>query len=84
MWGNEWGHHGGSHMSGDGWFWSMGHFGFWGLILLVIIVVSVVLYRSSSTGRSHNDPALSALGARYATGEIDRDEYLNKKVDLKG
>ncbi|MCW9045230.1 MAG: SHOCT domain-containing protein [Alphaproteobacteria bacterium] len=77
-------HNTGTHMGGDGWFWSMGHFGFWGLIILLLIIGGVFLYRTNSVARNENDPALIALGTRYAAGDIDRDEYLKKKADLKG
>lgn len=75
-------------MSGFGG-WGMG-FGwifmilFWGLVLLGI----VGLVKWLSTGKSNaNLPppktALEILEERYARGEIDREEFEQKKHDLK-
>jgi len=77
---------------GDGWY---GHGGRWGplhgllpLLLLAVLVVAVVLSirafwhvggRDERGGRSS---ALGALDARYAKGEIERDDYLQRKKDL--
>ena len=64
------------------------------LTLVLIVVVLVVLFRHRpapyayqagtvppAPGRSE---ALAILEARYARGEIQRDEYLQKKGDLGG
>ena len=77
---------------GDGWY---GHGGGWWplhglvpLLLLAVLVVAVVLSirafwhvggRDERGGRSS---ALGALDARYAKGEIERDDYLQRKKDL--
>ena len=55
---------------------------FW---LIILVVAAVLLYRlarphphSPGAGGS----ALDVLHERYVRGEIDRDEYLQKKKDL--
>lgn len=61
-----------------------------GTILLIIIVAGILwLVWSLSAERTQNrlgrrSPALDGLEQRYASGEIDRDEYLEKKRDLGG
>jgi putative membrane protein len=70
------------------WFWWW--FPFHGLMTLIftiaIIVLIVMLFRRRSPppdfhGRSQ---ALEILEQRYAKGEIQREEYLQKKQDLHG
>jgi putative membrane protein len=78
------------------WFWPLWFlFPFHGLItlLVVILVVSLIFHRrpyyyghpygwhGSAASRSE---ALAILEGRYARGEIQRDEYLQKKQDLGG
>jgi putative membrane protein len=75
--------------------WAMGLHGvFWLLLIALILVVLVIASRSGFRGSvsSGVDPglapgadgssALAILGARYARGEIDRGEYLERKKDL--
>lgn len=71
------------YMWHDGWGmgWFMLH-GIGSLILVAVLVVAVVyLVRGGSVGR--HSSALDVLEERYARGEIDRDEYLQKKADLR-
>jgi putative membrane protein len=79
MWGYD---HMGWMMNG----WGMG-FGMiiWLVILAAIIAGVVWLVRSQPVagGRRHST-GLDALEERYARGEIDRDEYLQKKRDIMG
>lgn len=88
MWGS------GPHWDMMGWGggnW-LGPFGmlFWFLILALLIAAVVWLFRRNdrSSGErpplSRHPPALDVLEERYARGEIDRDEYLQKKRDLTG
>jgi putative membrane protein len=58
------------------------------LILIVVVIVVLVRHRpvpyapvQSAPGRSE---ALAILESRYARGEIQREEYLQKKQDLGG
>lgn len=77
-----------SHMHDFGGFFGLGHglFGFHGLLWLVLIIgiglAVFALVRDWRRDRSE-DTALSALGTRYARGEIDRDAYLAARKDLE-
>ena len=73
---------------GMGWHWlgwiSMAFF--W--LIPIVLVLAVVKYLMG--GRGPNAPdgkkkpdALAVLEERYARGEIDREEYLQKREDLK-
>ena len=64
------------------WGWMPFH-GVFSLVLLVALVAGVVLVFRSAEQRPPRSPsALDALNARYAKGEIGRDEYLQKKADI--
>ena len=76
---NEWGNFSG---------WGMG-FGFifmllfWGLAILGIVALIRWLITQSSSNRSSRDKSpLEIVQERYARGEIDREEYEQKKRDL--
>ena len=74
---------------GGDWWWSWWMFahGISSLLSVVLIVVIVIVLARvlSGSGRSaHNRGALAILEDRYAKGEIDRTEYLQKKQDLGG
>ncbi|MBL6854233.1 MAG: SHOCT domain-containing protein [Alphaproteobacteria bacterium] len=74
-------------------FWSPFH-GLGGLILVIVVLALVFgprryYWRYPYYGHPWNPPgsraeALSILEQRYARGEIQRDEYLQKKQDLGG
>ncbi len=77
------------NMMGDmgGW-WGMG-FGwismilFWGLVILAIAALAKWLMQQPSSGGSPRDKTpLQILQERYARGEIDREEYEQKRQDL--
>ena len=64
-------------------FWAPFH----GLIsLLVIVLVLSLIFRRRHYyyGGVPRSEALAILEGRYARGEIQRDEYLQKKQDLGG
>ncbi len=68
-------------MGGYGWGWFMPivMVVFWGLVIWGI----VALVRGLSTGSSaQSDSALDILKKRYARGEINKQEYEEKKKDL--
>ena len=57
---------------------------FW-IVLLVLVVVGIRWLLGSNTGQSSpppHDDALEILKSRYARGEIDRQEFEQKKRDL--
>ncbi|MGH8898855.1 MAG: SHOCT domain-containing protein [Egibacteraceae bacterium] len=63
----------------------------WGLFVLalfVLVVVGIVwLLRTMGAarqafGRGREEPPLAHLERRYARGEIDRDEFLQRREDL--
>jgi putative membrane protein len=75
--------------------WGMG-FGFlfmilfWVLVILGIVALIRWLMRESQAGRDQNGrarprdkTALEIVQERYARGEIDREEYEQKKRDLE-
>jgi putative membrane protein len=83
-----WHMHNGGYMH-DG-YWGIGgavHALIWLLIFAVVVAAAIVLARSlwrkdrgdeGATGSS----ALDQLDERYARGEIDREEYLQRKKDI--
>lgn len=75
----------------------MGTFGVWGpgfgwlfmilfWVFVVLGVVALVRWLYGSSGSSQNSPpqktALQILEERYARGEIERDEFEQKRKDL--
>ena len=78
-------------MWGDyGWGWGMG-FGmisvvlFWVLVILgIVVLVKWVSGGSSVPGQPPAKTALDILKERYARGEVDREEFEQKKRDLAG
>lgn len=71
------------HMNG----WGMG-MGITGLVLLLAIVGLITWLVVSTTQRSQptqktSRTALDVLDDRYARGEIDRNEYLERRADLE-
>jgi putative membrane protein len=79
------------HMGGWGW-WVTGVLVmllFWGGVIALAFFLIRAAVRSG-TRRDYASPspqpdsALDILKARYARGEISRDEYLNMRRDLEG
>ena len=73
-----WGHMG-------NWGWGMAIFGWVFMALIVVLVVWLIwstTRRPEPPGRSERR-ALDVLDERYARGEIEREEYLNRKADLE-
>jgi putative membrane protein len=62
---------------------------FWSAVIALVVLAIRALTgggRASETGRNTpwaEDP-LEILKSRYARGEIDREEYLQKREDLRG
>jgi len=87
MWNGHYGMMGG--WDGWGWFWPF-HF-IIPLLFLALIVFAVVLVVRYAIGGSEygsrperRPSGLDALDERYARGEINRDEYLQKRRDILG
>ena len=70
----------------DGWGWGMAVFGWLFMALIVVLVVYLIwsTARGGDRPRSARGSALEVLGERYARGEIEREEYLQRKKDLGG
>lgn len=73
---------------GDGgWWMPMGIHGLFSVLLIggiafaVYFIVRYALSRHSSNPA--NDPALLILGQQYASGDLSRNDYLQKRKDLK-
>ena len=66
----------------------MGGFGWLFMILFLVVIVGVLIglfrYLGSGyhMGPTQSRTALDILNERYARGEIDRDEYQQKRGDL--
>jgi putative membrane protein len=85
------------HRGGDGFFWVNGLI--WLLFLVIVAVGVVFVVRALShrpAGPHHwvgpwngpptpqNSAALTELDLRYARGEIERSDYLQRRADLLG
>ena len=74
-----WGH------MGAGWGWGMAVMGLLVMISIIALVVWAIVSssrRPTESGRS-SDRALALLDERYAAGDVDRDEYLERRADLE-
>ncbi len=62
------------------------HMGWWGIavMLILIIAVSVIIFRSKSGSPSGTDSPLDILKRRYAKGEIDLAEFTRRKLEIEG
>jgi len=67
-----------------GWYWGMGiHWMFWVALILLTLAIGFGLIRSSiRPAPATKKSALAILDDRYARGEIDRGEYLERKQDI--
>ncbi|HSQ37612.1 MAG TPA: SHOCT domain-containing protein [Acidimicrobiia bacterium] len=75
----DWGHM-------DGWGWDMAVSG-WLFLALIVVLVAWLIWSTTRGGDRRTSPngnALDVLDHRYARGEIDREEYLQRKEDLQG
>ena len=69
----------------NGWGWGMAIFGWLFMALIITLVVWLIWSTTHQPPASngHDGRALRLLDERYARGEIDRDEYLERKADLE-
>ena len=80
----------GGMMGGYGWgggsgFGIIGMLLWWVLIVLGIVLLAKWLFGGGpGGGRTSGDRALEILKERYARGEIDKQEFEEKKRDLRG
>lgn len=81
-------HDGGGYMMGSPWgAWGLAHSLFSLLILIAVVAIAFVLVRQMMSGGQKTEgesrpTALDQLDERYARGEIDREEYLQRKKDI--
>jgi putative membrane protein len=69
----------GSMFFGGGFMWI-----FWLLVIGVIVAgVKTLMSRNTPRDDTQQDSPLSILEKRYARGEIDREEYQEKKRELE-
>ncbi len=68
-----------------------GRFNYGGLIMMIIgvVILAVIIYLAVkkgnlSTGSGTAESPLDALQKRYVNGEINKEEYLEKKIILEG
>lgn len=61
--------------------WGMPFGGLFSLLFLILILVALYRVLGGQGGKRRSD-ALGILEQRYAKGEIQREEYLEKKRDL--
>ncbi len=81
MWNNGF-NHWNMMADGGGWPWFMGFHGILWLLFLVLIAFALIhLVREWRRSPAH-EAALTVLGQEYASGRIDRDEFLLRKKDL--
>ncbi len=77
------------HMGDYGWGWGgigmgIGMLLFWGLLIAAIyLLVKLASGYGSGPGHRHEKSAIDVLRDRYARGEIEREEFLEKKRDLE-
>ena len=87
MWGHGWGFMDG--WNGYGWYGPF-HMIIWVVALVLIVALVAWFFRSGSrtgvaAGRlERRSTGLDVLEERYARGEINREEYLQKKRDIAG
>ncbi|ODA40102.1 SHOCT domain-containing protein [Desulfosporosinus sp. BG] len=58
---------------------------------ILLLIVAYCMFNSSGFGRAccmnhhpHGDSSLNLLNERYARGEINREEYLERQQELSG
>lgn len=69
----------------DHWIWASAMHGIWLVLLLALITMAAIAIFRRPQERPREDPGespVAILDARYARGEIGRDEYLVRKRDL--
>ena len=90
----QWPGNGNWHMGAGMMDWGYGMSWFWHIIMIVFwiaVIVGIIFLirwlilstRSGTQRPSHEDSALEILRKRYAQGEINKEEFEEKKRDLQ-
>jgi putative membrane protein len=68
----------------DGWGFQM--MGWWGVVVMLILIVAVamIVFRSKFGSSSGTESPLDILKRRYAKGEIDLAEFTRRKLEIEG
>jgi len=71
-------------MGGTMGFWMLLHMLFWGLIVagIILLIIRMVTKTKGTALEPRQESALDILKKRYAKGEIDKEEFEEKKKDL--
>ncbi len=83
--GPGYGGHGMGWGYGMGWFWPIIMVAFWIVVIVAIVFLIRWLIKTPRAGKQwarSEDSALEILKRRYARGEIDKQEFEEKKKDL--
>ncbi len=85
--GYEWGHGPGmmGYGYGMGWFGGIIMIAFWIAVIVGIVLLIrwlIISTRTASHGTSSGDSALEILKKRYARGEINKQEFEEKRKDV--
>lgn len=67
--------------------WGLEHYGMgWGMIFVwlvpILLIALVILYGTRGRNEKPERTPLGILEARYARGEIEREEFLKRRADL--
>jgi len=74
------------NMNMQGWDFTAMHllmWGFWVLIIMLIVWVVIRLIWAPGNGPKGQPTAVEILDARYAKGEMDHAEYQHKRREIK-
>ncbi len=63
---------------GGGWF----GMGLWWIVVLAVVIWLVWVAGRGRQNKASGESALDVLNRRYASGEISREEYAQKKRDI--